>query len=96
MWEFAVCVLEVIVVLLALNIVMKLGNRGMYTSDPSIAAAIGNAANRKFENSQVGLLGASDKGMFANPAGPGPVWPQNPTMGYMSPPESMAWTGGSK
>lgn len=85
MWEFAICVLEVIIVLLALKIVYNMNQRGMfngdYVSDPSIAAAIGNAANRKFENSQAAIMGISDKGMMSN-------------RGYMRP-EDMAWMGGS-
>lgn len=84
MWEFGICVLEVIIVLLALKIVYNMNERGRfsgeYVSDPSIAAAIGNAANRKFENTQAAIMGSSDKGMMSS-------------RGYMKP-EDMVWMGG--
>ena len=83
MFDLAICVLEVIVVLLALNIVVEAGSRGRfsggYVSDPSIAAAIGNAANRKFENTQAAVMGMS-QGSMTN-------------RGYMKP-EDMVWLGG--
>jgi hypothetical protein len=76
--------------------------RGRYVSDPSIGAAIGNAANRKFENSQSQVMGISDRGMMTedrgtayNPVVNNITWPQNqPITGYMSAPESLIWSGG--
>jgi hypothetical protein len=65
--DWATCILEVIIVIYAASILMEM-TRGRYTSDPSIAAAIGNAANRKFENSQATIMGISDRGMFSSPA----------------------------
>jgi hypothetical protein len=56
MLDTAIAILELIIVLCALKIVLNMKqSRGMYVSDPSIGAAIGNASNRMFENSQAML-----------------------------------------
>lgn len=99
MLELAICILEVIILLLAINVLSCSKSRGGYVSDPSIGAAIGNASNRNFENSQSQVIGISDRG-FMSGGDRGNVvnnrmWPQNaPIAGYMSPPETMAWSNG--
>ncbi len=96
MLELAICILEVIVLLLTVKVLWCLAPRGMYVSDPSIGAAIGNAANRNFENSQASVMGISNRGfMRGNAVGNRMMWPQNkPIAGYMSPPETLVWTNG--
>jgi hypothetical protein len=101
MLEVAVCILEVLILLITINILCKLNPRGTYVSDPSIGAAIGNAANRNFENSQNSVIGMSkgymyggDRGYASSPVVNNRVWPQNRPIGYMSPPESLIWTNG--
>lgn len=103
MLELAICILEVVILLLAINVLSNSQSRGHYVSDPSIGAAIGNASNRNFENSQSQVIGMSDRGLMTdnnmgfavNPVVNNRVWPQNkPITGYMSAPESMVWTNG--
>lgn len=72
MFHLALCVLELLILLMIARIIYvasckQLGYmRDLRTSDPGIAAAIGNAANRNFENSQIGVGGminmSSNKG----------------------------------
>lgn len=65
MFHLALCVLELLILLMIARIVYVVSckqsgyMRDLRTSHPGIAAAIGNAANRNFENSQVGLGGMS-------------------------------------
>lgn len=99
MFALALSILEVIVLLLAVKIVWSAAPRGMYVSDPSIGAAIGNAANRKFENSQAQVMGMSDLGFMTgnrpSPTGPMNLFPQPlpGVRGYMAPENSIYTSG---
>jgi hypothetical protein len=96
MLELAICILEVVVLLLTINVLTCVNPaRGAYVSDPSIGAAIGNASNRNFENSQSQVIGMSDRGFMVSSVVNNRMWPQpKPISGYMSPPETMAWSNG--
>lgn len=63
MYHLILCVLELLILLIIARIVCVVSNKqsgymkDLRMSDPGVAAAIGNAANRNFENSQIGVGG---------------------------------------
>ena len=91
MLSWAICILEVIIVLISVKIVWDLCklNRGRLESDPSLGAILGNAANRQFENSQVGLQGMSGKFTDKNDDNV-----LNRARGMLTAPEKLIYTGG--
>lgn len=83
MWHTFTCVIEVIILVIVAKILID--DRGMFdsnppymSSNPGVAAAIGNAANRHFENSQCNVGGCmSNKGLYHSvPSGPSVGFPQ--------------------
>jgi len=98
MLNWAICILEVIIVLLAVKVVWQicsLRNRGNLVSNPVLGAVIGNAANINFENSQLALGGSSNHYGYMTSKNQNEPNILNRARGLMSAPESMAYRGGS-
>lgn len=83
MFESVDCIIEIVILVLAIGLLS--GDRGMFdsnpkymSSNPGVGAAIGNAANRHFENSQCNLGGCmTNKAEFRPmPSGPSIGFPQ--------------------
>jgi hypothetical protein len=91
MLSWAICILEVIIVLISVNLVWQLCklNRGRFESDPSLGAMFGNAANRQFENSQLSVQRLNEsQGYFTDQN------ILNRARGMLTAPEKLIYTGG--
>ena len=74
MLHLALCILEVMILLMVARIIYVISSKSGYMTDlrmsnPGIAAAIGNASNRNFENSHImlgGMVGYATNKAVAN------------------------------